>query len=64
MTQADMEEIPANAVLSNRDKKGTVERGMDGREIMTEQYQDHTANRRTDIEEDEDDNKDPTDPTR
>lgn len=64
MTEADVEEIPANVVLSNRDKKGTVERGMDGREIMTEQYQDHAVNRCTEIEEEENDGQDPTDPTR
>ncbi len=53
MTQVETEEIPANAVLSNRDKKGSAERGMDGREIMNDQYQDHAANRRVDVEDEQ-----------
>lgn len=39
--------LPENSVLSNRDKQrhaGT--RGADTRAIQTEQYHDHTANRR------------------
>ena len=51
MSEVRTEDIPANAVLSNRDKKGTDERGRDGHDIMTDQYQDHAANRRTDDEE-------------
>ncbi|OYW60004.1 MAG: hypothetical protein B7Y02_05285 [Rhodobacterales bacterium 17-64-5] len=48
MTRIDTDAIPPNAVLSNRDKKGTSERGMDGRDILTDQHQDHAANRRDD----------------
>ncbi|MDB5666434.1 hypothetical protein [Cypionkella sp.] len=53
MSEVTTEDIPANAVLSNRDKKGSPERGLDGREIMTDQYQDHATNRRTDQEDEE-----------
>lgn len=36
-----------NMVLSNRDKaQHTKERGLDGRNIQTEQYHDHAGNRR------------------
>ena len=35
-----------NAVLSNRDKaQHGDERGLDGKTVQTEQYQDHAANR-------------------
>lgn len=53
MTELQTEDIPANAVLSNRDKKGSAERGMDGREVLSDQYQDHVANRRTEIKGDQ-----------
>jgi hypothetical protein len=46
MTDVDLETIPANGVLSNRDKsRHSAERGVDGKEILTEQLQDHAANR-------------------
>ena len=48
MTEADITTIPANAVLSNRDKQGSPQRGNDGTHNQTEQYQDHPANRRPD----------------
>lgn len=48
MAVAETGEIPANGVLSNRDKQGSPERGRDGRAIQTEQYEDHQANRRKD----------------
>lgn len=36
-----------NDVLSNRDKaQHSEERGLDGKMVKTEQYQDHAANRR------------------
>jgi len=39
-------DIPENMVLSNRDKAQHPEgRGMDGKAILTEQFQDHAANR-------------------
>ncbi len=35
-----------NEVLSNRDKsRHSDERGLDGKAVQTEQYQDHAANR-------------------
>ncbi|WP_145108541.1 hypothetical protein [Cereibacter sediminicola] len=46
--EADMTEIPANSVLSNRDKRGSESRGKDGGHVKTEQYQDHAGNRRPD----------------
>ena len=40
------EKIGDNMVLSNRDKKQHSDiRGMDGKAIQTDQYQDHSANR-------------------
>ena len=51
MSDLDPEEIPANIVLSNRDKAGhSEERGLDGKAVQTEQGQDHAANRMTDDE--------------
>lgn len=45
--------IGDNEVLSNRDKaQHSNIRGMDGKSIQTEQYQDHAANRLTDEEDD------------
>ncbi|MFD1913032.1 hypothetical protein [Halodurantibacterium flavum] len=47
LSEADISKIPANSVLSNRDKaQHTPDRGLDGRNVQTEQYHDHTANRR------------------
>ncbi|MGP3696921.1 hypothetical protein [Rhodobacter sp. NSM] len=48
MSQAETSDIPANSVISNRDKRGTESRGKDGGHVKTEQYQDHAGNRRTD----------------
>ena len=43
------EDLPENAVLSNRDKKQhTDERGLDSKYVETEQRQDHAANRQSD----------------
>ena len=40
--------LEENAVLSNRDKAShSAERGMDGRAIQTEQFQDHVGNHET-----------------
>ena len=51
MSDLDPGEIPANIVLSNRDKAGhSEERGLDGKAVQTEQGQDHAANRMTDDE--------------
>jgi len=45
-TDIDKDKIQENMVLSNRDKsQHSDERGMDSREIQTEQLQDHAANR-------------------
>jgi hypothetical protein len=50
---ADMpDDLPENAVLSNRDKKQhSDERGLDGKNVQNEQRQDHAANRQPDQEE-------------
>jgi hypothetical protein len=41
------DDLPENAVLSNRDKKQhSDERGLDGKHVQTEQRQDHQSNRR------------------
>lgn len=46
MTDVPKDMIGDNMVLSNRDKKQHSDiRGMDGKAIQTEQYQDHSANR-------------------
>ena len=46
LTEVPKEMIGDNMVLSNRDKKQHSDiRGMDGKAIQTEQYQDHAANR-------------------
>ncbi len=38
--------LPENMVLSNRDKsRHGDERGLDGKHVQTEQYQDHAGNR-------------------
>ena len=48
MTDAPLEKIDSNMVLSNRDKAQHSDiRGLDGKFIQTEQYQDHSANRLT-----------------
>lgn len=45
-TELPKSKIGENMVLSNRDKsQHTGERGMDGKYIESEQYQDHAANR-------------------
>ena len=52
-TMTDMpEDLPENAVLSNRDKKQhSDERGLDSKNVQNDQRQDHAANRQS--EEDE-----------
>ena len=46
MTDIDKEKIGENMVLSNHDKaRHSEERGQDGKQIQTEQYQDHSVNR-------------------
>jgi hypothetical protein len=45
-TDIQKEKIGENMVLSNRDKsRHSAARGMDGKEIQTEQWQDHADNR-------------------
>ncbi|MCJ2085318.1 hypothetical protein MKK88_04825 [Methylobacterium sp. E-005] len=40
--------LPDNMVLSNRDKsRHSDERGLDSKNVQTEQYQDHVGNRQT-----------------
>lgn len=41
------DDLPANAVLSNRDKQQhSDERGLDSKHVQTEQREDHASNRR------------------
>jgi hypothetical protein len=48
-TDLSKQQIGENMVLSNRDKsRHSDQRGMDGRDIETEQLQDHAANRLSD----------------
>ena len=48
MSEVPVEVIPANGVLSNRDKaQMTGDRGQDGKWLQSEQMQDHEANRET-----------------
>lgn len=49
MTELDDSILPANSVLSNRDKaQHSRERGLDSKTIMDEQFQDDEANQRFD----------------
>lgn len=49
MTEIDKDKIGENMVLSNRDKaQHSGERGLDTKEIETEQFQDQASNRLTD----------------
>ena len=50
LTEVPKEEIPENAILSNRDKKqlSTAERGLDSKQVQTEQLQDHPGARLSD----------------
>lgn len=51
MSTLDSADIPDNMILSNRDKaQHTEERGLDGKAVQTEQYRDHSANRRIEEE--------------
>ncbi len=53
LTDLDPEEIPANMILSNRDKaQHSDERGLDGRAVLTEQMQDHALNHIVNPDED------------
>ncbi|AZO63632.1 MAG: hypothetical protein E5Y88_01615 [Mesorhizobium sp.] len=46
MTTTPKDKIEENQVLSNRDKaQHTKERGLDSKQVATEQRQDHAANR-------------------
>ena len=43
--------LPDNMVLSNRDKSlHSDERGLDSKNVQTEQYQDHVGNRQTEAD--------------
>lgn len=49
MAEIDRAKIEENMVLSNRDKaRHPHDRGLDSKEIQTEQLQDHSANRSDD----------------
>lgn len=46
MTHMDLDKVGPNDILSNRDKSlHSDARGLDGKAIKSEQYQDHAANR-------------------
>jgi hypothetical protein len=46
LTHMDLDKIGQNDILSNRDKsQHTDGRGLDGKAIKSDQYQDHAANR-------------------
>lgn len=56
LTDIPKDKIGDNMILSNRDKAQHSDiRGMGGKFIQTEQYQDHSANRLTDDDEGVDD---------
>ena len=47
MTELPEGVLPENMVLSNRDKsQHSDQRGLDSKNVQTEQYQDHAGNRR------------------
>lgn len=47
MTDLDDEMLGENEVLSNRDRsRHPDQRGLDSKHVQTEQYQDHSANKR------------------
>lgn len=55
MTDLPDDVLGENMVLSNRDKsRHGDERGLDGRQVQTEQFHDHTANHERPDEVDED----------
>ena len=46
LTDIEKKKVPDNRVLSNRDKAShSADRGLDSKEIQTEQLQDHSGNR-------------------
>ncbi len=52
MSTVDTAEIQDNMVLSNRDKaQHSDQRGLDSRQVQTEQYRDHANNRRVEDSE-------------
>ncbi|WP_207100825.1 hypothetical protein [Paracoccus shandongensis] len=52
MTNDDIDQLPDNEILSNRDKsRHSDQRGLDSRHVQTEQMQDHVGNRDGDPEE-------------
>ena len=55
LADVSKDKIGDNMVLSNRDKAQHSDiRGMDGKAIQTDQYQDHSANRLVDEDEEGD----------
>lgn len=51
MTHMNLEKIGPNDILSNRDKSQHSDgRGLDGKAIKSQQYQDHVANRIVPVE--------------
>lgn len=53
MTELDDEKVRKNDILSNRDKAqdATDQRGQDTRNVQTEEFKDHSGNRRTQTED-------------
>lgn len=46
LTELDADTLPENMVLSNRDKaQHSAERGLGGKAVLSEQLQDHDANK-------------------
>lgn len=46
MTHLDLDMVGPNEILSNRDKAQHSDgRGLDGKAVLSDQYQDHAANR-------------------
>jgi hypothetical protein len=54
MSDDDIEQLPDNEILSNRDKsRHSDQRGLDSRHVETEQRHDHVANRDGDADQGE-----------
>lgn len=52
MTHMDLDKVGPNDILSNRDKAQHPDsRGLDGKAIKSQQYQDHAANRIVPLDE-------------
>jgi hypothetical protein len=53
MTELDKAKVEENMVLSNRDKsQHSKRRGLDGKQVQNEQFQDHAGNRLSENDKD------------